>query len=99
MTERNGKALRNAAASSAMEGMPMEQRHFEAVKKMKDGNMTLQEYLKRLAVSAKKDENMAYSIDAIQDDCYPDSTVLINKLDIRDEAILADAELAAVRLQ
>lgn len=55
MTERTMKALKNAAASSAMEGMPMEQRHFEAVKKMKDGNMTLQEYLKRLAISAKKD--------------------------------------------
>lgn len=41
---------------------------------------------------------MAYSIDAIQDDCYPDSTVLINKLGIRDEAILADAETVAVLL-
>lgn len=41
---------------------------------------------------------MAYSVNAIQDDCYPDSTVLINKLDIRDEAILSDAEIVAVLL-
>ena len=29
---------------------------------------------------------MAYSIDPIQDNCYPGTIVLINKLDIRDEA-------------
>lgn len=41
---------------------------------------------------------MAYSINTIQDDCYPNSTVLINKLDIRDEAVLSDAETVAVLL-
>ena len=34
---------------------------------------------------------MAYSIDPIQDNCYPDTTVLINKLDIRDVAALNEA--------
>ena len=38
---------------------------------------------------------MAYSIDPIQDNCYPDTTVLINKLDIRDEAALNEAETLA----
>ena len=38
---------------------------------------------------------MAYSIDPIQDNCYPGTTVLINKLDIRDEAALNEAEALA----
>ena len=38
---------------------------------------------------------MAYSIDPIQDSCYPGTTVLINKLDIRDEATLNEAEALA----
>lgn len=38
---------------------------------------------------------MAYSIDPIQDNCYPGTTVLINKLDIRDEATLNKAETLA----
>lgn len=29
---------------------------------------------------------MAYSIDPIQDSCYPGTTVLVNKLHIHDEA-------------
>jgi cell filamentation protein len=43
---------------------------------------------------------MAYSIDALTDDCYPDTTVLINKLDIREEAELAavEAELVGTRI-
>lgn len=38
---------------------------------------------------------MAYSIDPISANCYPDTTVLINKLDIRDEYILNEAEAMA----
>ena len=38
---------------------------------------------------------MAYSIDPIQDNCYPGTIVLINKLDIRDEAALNEAETLA----
>lgn len=38
---------------------------------------------------------MAYSIDPIQDNCYPGTAVLINKLDIRDEAALNEAETLA----
>lgn len=39
---------------------------------------------------------MAYNIDSITDDCYPGTTCLINKLGIRDEAILAETEAAIV---
>lgn len=39
---------------------------------------------------------MAYSIDAITDDCYEGTTCLINKLDIRDENVLAKTEAAIV---
>ncbi len=35
---------------------------------------------------------MAYSIDPIPANCYPGTTVLINKFDIRDESILAEVE-------
>lgn len=42
---------------------------------------------------------MGYSIDPISANCYPDSTVLINKFDIRDEEKLNEVEsvLASVR--
>lgn len=39
---------------------------------------------------------MAYSIDSIRDNCYPGTLCLVNKLDIRDEALLAEAESAIV---
>lgn len=38
---------------------------------------------------------MAYSIDPIQDGCYPGTTVLVNKLNIHDEATLNEAEALA----
>ena len=38
---------------------------------------------------------MAYSIDPIQDNCYPGTTVLVNKLHIHDEAALQEAEALA----
>ena len=42
---------------------------------------------------------MGYSIDPISANCYPDTTVLINKFDIRDEEKLNEVEsvLASVR--
>lgn len=39
---------------------------------------------------------MAYSIDALSDNCYPGTTCLVNKLDIRDENQLAQTEAAIV---
>ena len=38
---------------------------------------------------------MAYSIDPIQDNCYPGTMVLVNKLNIRDETMLQEAETLA----
>lgn len=38
---------------------------------------------------------MGYSIDPISDNCYPGTTVLINKLDICDEETLNEAETLA----
>ena len=35
---------------------------------------------------------MAYSIDPVSASCYPGTTVLINKFDIRDDAILNEVE-------
>lgn len=39
---------------------------------------------------------MAYSIESTSDHCYEGTTCLINKLDIRDEHRLAEAEAAIV---
>ena len=43
---------------------------------------------------------MAYSMDPLTADCYPGTAVLINKLDIRDDAELAEveAEIVATRI-
>ncbi|NLA86899.1 MAG: cell filamentation protein Fic [Clostridiales bacterium] len=38
---------------------------------------------------------MGYDIDPISENCYPNTTVLINKLDIRDEETLNEAETLA----
>ena len=38
---------------------------------------------------------MMYSIDPIQDNCYPGTTVLVNKPHIHDEATLQEAETLA----
>lgn len=39
---------------------------------------------------------MAYSIDPIQDGCYPGTAVLVNKFDIRDESKLNEVETVLV---
>ena len=39
---------------------------------------------------------MTYSLDAIADNCYPNTTVLINRLGIQDEAMLNEVEATLV---
>jgi len=39
---------------------------------------------------------MGYSLDPIADNCYTDTTILINKLDIKDEALLNEVEATLV---
>ena len=41
---------------------------------------------------------MAYSLDSLKDDCYPGTTVLINKLDIRNEKLLSKAEQTIIAI-
>ena len=41
---------------------------------------------------------MPYSIDAITEDCYPNSTILINKFDLRNQEALNKAESVAVTI-
>ena len=45
MSSSEWKTLRNAAASSQMENLPYEQRHFETIREILDGKRTLQDYL------------------------------------------------------
>lgn len=42
---------------------------------------------------------MSYSLDSLKEGCYPGTSVLINKLDIRDEQILAQVEADITRLR
>ena len=42
---------------------------------------------------------MSYSIDATQDGCYPETTVLINKLDLHSQDALDQAERIYVTLR
>ena len=42
---------------------------------------------------------MSYSLDSTQDACYPGTTVLVNKLGLRSQEALDEAEKVAVPLR
>ena len=42
------KALQNAAASSRMENLPYEQRHYDTIRDILEGKQTLQNYLREM---------------------------------------------------
>ena len=42
------RALQNAAASSAMEGLPLDKQHFEIIQNILEGKLSLQDYLQSL---------------------------------------------------
>ena len=42
---------------------------------------------------------MSYTLDPLQANCYPGTTVLINKLDIRDEWVLSQVEADLTKLR
>lgn len=48
MTDLQTQALRNAAASSAMEDLPVEARHMEIIERILNGEMTLEDYFRQL---------------------------------------------------
>ena len=48
MSNAQWSALKNAAASSAMEGLPLEQSHIEIIQSILDGKLSLQDYLHSL---------------------------------------------------
>lgn len=48
MSSSEWRTLRNAAASSQMENLPYEQRHFETIQEILDGKRTLQDYLREM---------------------------------------------------
>ena len=48
MTEQESFALRNAAASSAMEGLPLSEEQMQIAVRILDGGMTLEDYFKSL---------------------------------------------------
>ena len=49
------RALKNAAASSAMEGLPLNEEHIETVKRMLNGEQTLQDYFLELKERYRED--------------------------------------------
>ncbi len=48
MGDQARQALNNAAASSAMEGLELEQRHLDMIERIWTGQTSLREYLKSL---------------------------------------------------
>ena len=42
---------------------------------------------------------MSYCLNSLQEGCYPGTSVLINKLDIRDERVLAQTEVDITKLR
>lgn len=48
MSEAEQRALRNAAASSAMEGLPLDAKDIKTVTDILDGKLTLQELLQSI---------------------------------------------------
>lgn len=48
MSDSMMQALRNAAASSAMEGMPLSEQDMKAVESIIDGKSSLQDYFDRI---------------------------------------------------
>lgn len=48
MSETMRQAVKNAAASSAMEGLPLNRQDIEIIQDILDGKTTLQEYLRQL---------------------------------------------------
>lgn len=48
MSNAEQRALQNAVASSAMEGLPLEKHHFEVIQNILEGKLSLQDYLQSL---------------------------------------------------
>lgn len=48
MSEAEQRALRNAAASSAMEGLPLDAKDLKTVTDILEGKMTLQDFLQSI---------------------------------------------------
>ena len=49
------RALRNASASSAMEGLPLSEENIETVQRMLNGEQTLQDYFRDLKERYRED--------------------------------------------
>jgi hypothetical protein len=54
MSEAMLKAIQNAAASSAMEGMPLDERDFEMIRSILEGEISLQDYMMQITAHARK---------------------------------------------
>lgn len=54
MTERERFALKNAAASSAMEGLPLSEEQLLTAEQILDGKMTLEEYFQTLQTAQRR---------------------------------------------
>lgn len=53
MTERDIFALKNAAASSAMEGLPLTEAQLQTAEMILDGKMTLEDYFRTLQAAER----------------------------------------------
>ena len=73
MNESHAKALKNAVASSAMEGLPLDENELNIVTNIIEGKMTLQEFL--LTVKAQHEDVKSGNSATSESDRFPDTTI------------------------
>ena len=73
MSEAEARALKNAAASSAMEGLPLNDSELNIVTNIIEGKMTLQEFL--LTVKAQHEDVKSGNSATSESDRFPDTTI------------------------
>lgn len=54
MSENTLRALKSAAASSAMEGLPLDEEKLGVIEKILNGEMTLQDYFERIKLQYRE---------------------------------------------
>ena len=86
-------ALDSSLASTRMEGFEITEltRH-NCPRLWMAGSLLLSWRVRSPHANRRMPSNVAYSIDPISANCYPGTTILINKFDIRDELTPSEAD-------
>lgn len=98
MSEREYASLKNALASTRMEGFDVTEQTVQDCVRLMDGDISVAELVKEIFEPSGNGcvIGMGYSLEPTSDNCYPGTTVLINKFNIQDEAKLNEVETVLV---